>query len=122
MWDFSLVDPDNRRPVDYERRRRLLNELDDAVKTRGQASVAEELTAEPARRSHEADASNVLLRFPAIPSGSLPDAGDYRALDASGTRHDHLFAFARPIETSRWPSSSARLTGSLLPDADTSAW
>lgn len=23
-WDFSLVDPDNRRPVDYERRRRLL--------------------------------------------------------------------------------------------------
>ena len=27
LWDFSLVDPDNRRPVDYEVRRRLLNEL-----------------------------------------------------------------------------------------------
>ncbi|MBC8023258.1 MAG: malto-oligosyltrehalose synthase, partial [Burkholderiales bacterium] len=26
-WDFSLVDPDNRRPVDYERRRRMLGEL-----------------------------------------------------------------------------------------------
>ena len=24
LWDFSLVDPDNRRPVDYELRRRLL--------------------------------------------------------------------------------------------------
>ena len=24
LWDFSLVDPDNRRPVDYERRRSLL--------------------------------------------------------------------------------------------------
>ncbi len=27
MWDFSLVDPDNRRPVDYTRRRRVLEEL-----------------------------------------------------------------------------------------------
>ncbi|HEV7213143.1 MAG TPA: malto-oligosyltrehalose synthase [Blastococcus sp.] len=28
LWDFSLVDPDNRRPVDYALRRRLLAELD----------------------------------------------------------------------------------------------
>jgi (1->4)-alpha-D-glucan 1-alpha-D-glucosylmutase len=27
LWDFSLVDPDNRRPVDYEQRRRLLAEM-----------------------------------------------------------------------------------------------
>jgi len=27
LWDYSLVDPDNRRPVDYELRRKLLNEL-----------------------------------------------------------------------------------------------
>jgi (1->4)-alpha-D-glucan 1-alpha-D-glucosylmutase len=27
LWDLSLVDPDNRRPVDYERRRKLLPEL-----------------------------------------------------------------------------------------------
>src|SRR5262249_44150303 len=27
LWDFSLVDPDNRRPVDYERRRTMLREL-----------------------------------------------------------------------------------------------
>jgi (1->4)-alpha-D-glucan 1-alpha-D-glucosylmutase len=26
-WDFSLVDPDNRRPVDYEKRRQMLAEL-----------------------------------------------------------------------------------------------
>jgi (1->4)-alpha-D-glucan 1-alpha-D-glucosylmutase len=29
MWDLSLVDPDNRRPVDYELRRRLLGGLDE---------------------------------------------------------------------------------------------
>jgi (1->4)-alpha-D-glucan 1-alpha-D-glucosylmutase len=28
LWDLSLVDPDNRRPVDFERRRQLLAELD----------------------------------------------------------------------------------------------
>jgi (1->4)-alpha-D-glucan 1-alpha-D-glucosylmutase len=27
LWDFSLVDPDNRRPVDYPRRARLLQDL-----------------------------------------------------------------------------------------------
>ncbi len=27
LWDLSLVDPDNRRPVDYDLRRRLLSEL-----------------------------------------------------------------------------------------------
>jgi (1->4)-alpha-D-glucan 1-alpha-D-glucosylmutase len=28
VWDFSLVDPDNRRPVDYPKRRRMLAELE----------------------------------------------------------------------------------------------
>ena len=28
LWDFSLVDPDNRRPVDFARRRQLLEEVD----------------------------------------------------------------------------------------------
>ncbi len=27
LWDLSLVDPDNRRPVDFDQRRRLLAEL-----------------------------------------------------------------------------------------------
>jgi len=36
MWDFSLVDPDNRRPVDYPRRARLLQEL---LTTEGQGSA-----------------------------------------------------------------------------------
>src|SRR5690606_6753943 len=31
LWDFSLVDPDNRRPVDYELRQSLLKELADGI-------------------------------------------------------------------------------------------
>ncbi|MGX6601038.1 malto-oligosyltrehalose synthase [Micromonosporaceae bacterium Da 78-11] len=29
LWDYSLVDPDNRRPVDFDLRRRLLSGIDD---------------------------------------------------------------------------------------------
>lgn len=32
LWDFSLVDPDNRRAVDYTRRRELLGRLNDSPK------------------------------------------------------------------------------------------
>jgi (1->4)-alpha-D-glucan 1-alpha-D-glucosylmutase len=31
LWDLSLVDPDNRRPIDFSRRARLLDELDRAA-------------------------------------------------------------------------------------------
>ena len=31
IWDFSLVDPDNRRPVDYEQRRKMLDALASAT-------------------------------------------------------------------------------------------
>jgi (1->4)-alpha-D-glucan 1-alpha-D-glucosylmutase len=31
LWDLSLVDPDNRRPVDFDRRRAYLNEIDEVV-------------------------------------------------------------------------------------------
>ncbi len=34
LWDFSLVDPDNRRPVDYALRRRLLAALDGGGRSR----------------------------------------------------------------------------------------
>ena len=35
LWDFSLVDPDNRRPVDYERRARMLADLRAAIAATG---------------------------------------------------------------------------------------
>jgi (1->4)-alpha-D-glucan 1-alpha-D-glucosylmutase len=44
LWDLSLVDPDNRRAVDYDRRRALLTELDslppDAVAARADDGLA----------------------------------------------------------------------------------
>ncbi|MGA8531861.1 MAG: hypothetical protein WB622_19220, partial [Acidobacteriaceae bacterium] len=39
IWDLSLVDPDNRRPVDYATRRAALNELQALEQDRGAAAV-----------------------------------------------------------------------------------
>lgn len=36
MWDFSLVDPDNRRPVDYDARRKALETLGEGASSAGE--------------------------------------------------------------------------------------
>ena len=43
IWTFDLVDPDNRRPVDYERRLNLLRELPEDVEGRDGAVDARKL-------------------------------------------------------------------------------
>jgi (1->4)-alpha-D-glucan 1-alpha-D-glucosylmutase len=44
LWDLSLVDPDNRRPVDYGLRDRMLADLDDLAAEKGPGAVAAEVT------------------------------------------------------------------------------
>ncbi|MGC2298204.1 MAG: hypothetical protein WA476_05330, partial [Acidobacteriaceae bacterium] len=43
LWDLSLVDPDNRRPVDYERRRRALEGLKEEATSQGELAVCREV-------------------------------------------------------------------------------
>ena len=43
LWDFSLVDPDNRRPVDYAVRERMLTELDHRAEAGDLPSLCAEL-------------------------------------------------------------------------------
>jgi malto-oligosyltrehalose synthase len=40
LWDFSLVDPDNRRPVDYELRHRLMKELEEQANEQHETLMA----------------------------------------------------------------------------------
>ncbi len=87
LWDLSLVDPDNRRPVDYELRRRLLR----VVKS---ASVEEVL-----KRSDEGlpklwTIQRTLALRHAQPGLFGPDAV-YDPLSADGRRADHVVAFMR---------------------------
>ncbi|MEW6268582.1 MAG: malto-oligosyltrehalose synthase [Thermodesulfobacteriota bacterium] len=87
LWDLSLVDPDNRRPVDFALRRRLLAELDHLS--------PEEIAA----RSDDGLPKLWLTRQALDVRRRLPEAfaddAAYRALWATGPRAQHVVAFAR---------------------------
>jgi (1->4)-alpha-D-glucan 1-alpha-D-glucosylmutase len=97
LWDLSLVDPDNRRPVDFARRERMLAELRQRI-GRGEqrAAMAADLL------EHSADgciklyliAEALALR---ARREQLFAAGDYLPLDASGAQQEHVCAFARTL-------------------------
>ncbi len=86
LWDLSLVDPDNRRPVDFEARRRALEGLE-------QASLeALRETAGDGRIKMLATARGLALRR------RRPETfahGDYFPLEAEGGESRRVVAFAR---------------------------
>lgn len=85
LWDFSLVDPDNRRPVDYGARRALLGRI-------------EGLRAEDAWADRASGTPKLMLVHRALTlREESPQAfsGDYRSLTVEGTARDHLVAFSR---------------------------
>jgi (1->4)-alpha-D-glucan 1-alpha-D-glucosylmutase len=95
LWDLSLVDPDNRRPVDWALRRRLLGEIERALAaTSDRAAFAFELF----KDKHDGRVKLYLIREALAFRRTRPAlfaAGDYRALEARGALAEHLCAFAR---------------------------
>ena len=84
MWDFSLVDPDNRRPVDFALRKKALDEPFDAaalVDHWRDGRIKFEVVRRTLnfRKQHEA----------------LFLEGDYLPLTVEGTESQHVFAYAR---------------------------
>jgi (1->4)-alpha-D-glucan 1-alpha-D-glucosylmutase len=90
LWDLSLVDPDNRRPVDYERRRSLLGDLTSSTPA----------DAWQAERANGA-AKLLLIREALGLRRRLPDAfaerGEYRPVRAEGEFADDVVAFIRGV-------------------------
>jgi (1->4)-alpha-D-glucan 1-alpha-D-glucosylmutase len=86
LWDLSLVDPDNRRPVDYALRRRLLADLKTGL-------TPEEILA----RMDEGLPKLWVLHRALELRRRLPGVfkGDYRPLAVRGERAAHALAFAR---------------------------
>ena len=52
LWDFSLVDPDNRRPVDYESRSAMLSEIESGIPREQILSLGGGWSAGQQRRDH----------------------------------------------------------------------
>jgi (1->4)-alpha-D-glucan 1-alpha-D-glucosylmutase len=94
IWDYSLVDPDNRRPVDYTLRRAMLAGLESREQEIGPRDLARELVAEK-----ENGRIKLYLIRKALTcrreNRELFEQGDYVALDAGGEKAEHVCAFAR---------------------------
>jgi (1->4)-alpha-D-glucan 1-alpha-D-glucosylmutase len=92
LWDFSLVDPDNRRPVDYRIRRELLDALD--VPSDRRASLASELLYHPEDDRMKLFAARTMLRARRA-AHDVFRCGRYEPLTVEGSARQHVFAFGR---------------------------
>jgi (1->4)-alpha-D-glucan 1-alpha-D-glucosylmutase len=93
LWDFSLVDPDNRRPVDFAQRRSLLGQLMPHPE-RPIGPLLDELTHRPEDGRVKMLVMQRGLSFRRS-QRALFEQGRYEPLAASGGRADNVIAFAR---------------------------
>ncbi|MGO8793678.1 MAG: malto-oligosyltrehalose synthase [Candidatus Sulfotelmatobacter sp.] len=111
LLDFSLVDPDNRRPVDYGRRRELLEEMgaDEASMRRwmespddGRMKLYATWTVLSLRKQHP----------------ELFQEGQYVPVEVFGEKAEHVVAFARKYGSRVLLVIAPRLIAGLLGDGE----
>jgi len=111
LWDLNLVDPDNRRPVDYDTRRAAL----EALKGCAEVSIARLL-----ERRHDGHVKLFVTTRGLHARAAVRDLyeqGAYEALTASGAHRESVFAFARVAGGRAALTIAPRLVSSLVPDA-----
>ncbi|MFB3301913.1 malto-oligosyltrehalose synthase [Pseudomonas sp. AMR01] len=116
FWDFSLVDPDNRRPVDFNARQRALNtppDIDELLFNWRDGRIKQALIAQ------------VLALRAADPE--LLRSGSYTPLEVTGKYAEHVVAFCREhagkrllVIVPRW--THRLLENGVLPRIDAQAW
>ena len=117
LWQLDLVDPDNRRPVDYKRRMSML----DSLRRREAAdriALIRELAQEPMRQDTKLFVTYKALAFRHA-NHELFARGEYLSLTVRGSFAGHVCAFARKWEQ-QWAAVVApRWLNSLTDWADT---
>src|SRR5215469_5954374 len=132
VWDLSLVDPDNRRPVDYKLRRKLFEEMKEMMNDGAAASVMERADDGLPKMWTIFHALQVRREHPEWFGAEAA----YTPMLAEGAKRDHVIAYLRggsvatvvPRLTARllgaWRDTSLelpegswrnRLTGELIP-------
>jgi (1->4)-alpha-D-glucan 1-alpha-D-glucosylmutase len=116
LWDLSLVDPDNRRPIDFERRKRLLREIKEREKGDIRNLIAELI------RTKEDGRVKLFLIYKALKERNerkeLFEKGDYLPLEVKGKYRDHVIAFARMKKKSWAITVVPRFLTSLIKEGE----
>ncbi len=93
LWDLNLVDPDNRRPVDFNKRKSLLRD----IKKRADSNVLELIG--DLSSNKEDGRIKLFLIYMALQARNRHretfQRGDYAPLQAAGKFKEHVVAFAR---------------------------
>ncbi|OHB78521.1 MAG: malto-oligosyltrehalose synthase [Planctomycetes bacterium RBG_16_55_9] len=112
LWDFNLVDPDNRRPVDFERRRRFL----DTIRSKEHDTNLEFI--DELLRTREDGRIKLFLIFKVLNArrriADLFEKGDYQPLQARGKYRGHVVGFFRSYGDQRAVTIAPRFLASLI--------
>jgi (1->4)-alpha-D-glucan 1-alpha-D-glucosylmutase len=95
LWDWSLVDPDNRRPVDWPLRRRILGALERAYEAEGPARAARVALAYAAEGGPKLWLVRQALRLRCEERAAFAPGSLYWPLAAAGPGEGHVVAFMR---------------------------
>ena len=116
LWDLSLVDPDNRRPVNFEQRSALLQALQSRANDNILQLIAELLAAP------EDGQIKLFLIFRALrarrAAADLFQHGAYQKLTVIGSLKSHVVAFARTLGEQRALVVAPRFPISLVNDGE----
>jgi len=119
LWEFNLVDPDNRRAVDYGVRARLLQQIETAsqVPKERLAEFSQELAGNMQDGRIKMYVTSKMLRL-RNESPEIFRTGEYTPLQTVGENAQHVIALTRRLGDSRVlaivPRLSAQLAGSQL--------
>jgi (1->4)-alpha-D-glucan 1-alpha-D-glucosylmutase len=112
LWELSFVDPDNRRPVDFRKRKAFLDELRHH-KLSDAGNLVEDLL-----RHWDNGKVKLYLTYKALDfrrsQAALFQAGSYVPLSAAGKLKDNVCVFARQMEENWMMVLVPRLTTALL--------
>lgn len=93
LWDFSFVDPDNRRPVDFELRKEYLADVQRNA-DKDQSKLIEELVKHKETGQIKLFLISKLLKLRSSYSGIFMN-GSYTPLQVEGKYKENIIAFAR---------------------------
>jgi (1->4)-alpha-D-glucan 1-alpha-D-glucosylmutase len=98
LWEFRMVDPDNRRPVDYQFRQKLLREFT-SLQSCEYRNIARSLFAKVQNLQDVEGRAKLFVTWRALHAlqeqRAIFQDGDYIPLTVDGTKSDHVVAYAR---------------------------
>ena len=95
LWDFNLVDPDNRRPVDFSQREAAIADLGASLKDQEQRSALFTTLMNEWQDGRAKLATTALLLTLRREEPELFDSGDYQPLVIEGEQSDWAFGYVR---------------------------